>query len=149
MLEGLSLAEKQMHYYNAHKCIYCNGYTNLIDSGTVYQESHGLIYRCDNCDAHVGVKPGNDQALGTVAKKGLRDLRREAHKWFDPMWQKKARIKNLTPRTAKSKAYKWLASILNISREEAHIGYLLDDQCKILIEECKKYWESINQNPHG
>ena len=139
-MTGTTLAERQMYYYNAHKCPYCNGYTDLVDSIEVYQESHGLIYICRPCKAWVGVMFNSDQALGPLAKSSLRVLRQEAHKWYDPLWQAKVRKDNVSVKTAKGKAALWMGKILNIAREESHIGYLNNEQCHLLIEECKKHY---------
>lgn len=144
-MDGKTLAEKQMWYYNAHKCIYCNQPTDLIDSIEVYQESHGLIYRCTTCLAHVGVHKGGDQAMGTVAKKELRDLRHEAHKWFDPLWESKCSRSQIKRNSARRKAYAWVAEFLKIDPVESHIGYFNIEQCKALIEECKKYYLTPEQ----
>lgn len=144
-LEHKSLAEKQMHYYNAFLCPYCDKQTELIDSIKVYKESYGLMYRCTDCNAHVGVHKGTDQSLGPLAKKDLRDLRIEAHRWFNPLWEKKI-AEGFSKTQARRKAYKWLASVLNVSSEEAHVGYCSISQCNLIISECKKYFKGTVEN---
>lgn len=138
--EKATLAEKQMYYYNGAYCIYCQGETDLVDSICVYQESHGLIYRCSKCNAHVGVHGGSlgDQSLGTVAKKALRDLRSECHKYFDPLWRKRME-QGVKIKAARAGGYAWLAKILGIETCESHIGYFNEEQCKIVIAECLKH----------
>lgn len=139
-LSGKTLSEKQMFYYNGLKCPYCDAYTDLINSKEIYGEDYGLMYICRPCKAHVGVHSGTDQALGALAKKTLRELRHEAHKWFDPLWRKRMQISNLSVKSARAKAYRWMSELLEIDPVEAHIGFLNDKQCKILIDECKKYY---------
>lgn len=137
-----TLAEKQMYYYNGSHCIYCNNRTELVDSIEVYQESHGLIYICRGCRAWVGVHHKNtDQAYGTVAKKTLRDLRHQCHLVYDPLWKKKLELTGKSVKYIRGKAYRWLAELLGIDPQESHIGYLNEEQCRIVIEECKKYYK--------
>lgn len=140
-MKDTTLAERQMFYYNGAKCPYCKGDTDLVDSIEVYQESHGLIYICRPCQAWVGVHQGTDTSLGTVAKKSLRTLRHEAHLVFDPLWQHKKKLTGLSTKGVRVKAYRWLRELLDIDKTEAHIGYLNESQCRIVIEECKKYYK--------
>lgn len=141
--EKATLAEKQMYYYNGAYCIYCMGETDLVDSIEVYQQSHGLIYICRNCRAWVGVHGGalGDQSLGTVAKKALRDLRHEAHYWFDPLWRKRVE-QGAKVKAARGAGYAWLANLLGIESVQSHIGYFNDAQCIAVIEECKKHYKT-------
>lgn len=141
-MEGLSLFDRQRLYYNGSHCPYCGKETDLIDSIKVYQESHGLIYYCKNgCEAWVGVHSGTDKSLGTLAKKELRKLRHECHKFIDPMWKVKKEATGITTKSARAKLYRWISELLSIEREAAHVGYLNSQQCKTLIEECKKYFK--------
>lgn len=146
-LEGKTLAERQMHYYNGFKCPYCDKETELVNSERVYGpgQDYGLMYVCFPCQAHVGTKSGTDQALGPLAKKTLRDLRHECHKFFYPLIDKKT-DQGFSKISATRSAYKWLQQILNIQPEEAHIGYLNNEQCRKVIESCKAYIHGTVQN---
>lgn len=42
---------------------------------------------------------------------------------------------------SKDAAYRWLAGILQAPQSEAHIGYLGDYYCKLVIDESKKVLE--------
>jgi hypothetical protein len=144
-LQGKSLHELQSQYYNGHRCPYCNGYTDLVDSKEVYRESHGLIYLCRPCQAWVGVHHANtDQSYGFVADKALRELRHETHKWFDPMWDAKVKA-GMAKQAAQAQARKWLAKLLGIDVIICHIGMFDNEQCRKTIAECKKYWPSAEQ----
>jgi hypothetical protein len=146
-LEGKTLAEKQMHYYNGHKCPYCDGLTELVESKDVYISGidYGLMYICRPCGAQVGCHQGTDQALGPLAKKTLRDLRHEAHKYFDPMCNKKME-QGFSRKASRKAGYKWLQKILGVQPEEAHIGFCGIEQCKLVIAECKKYISGTEEN---
>jgi hypothetical protein len=142
-MTGKTLAEKQMFYYNGELCPYCNQRTELVDSGIVYQESHGMIYYCKPCGAWVGTKFG-DQALGPLAKKGLRNLRIELHELFNKLIAiKMARGEKKI--AVQKKIYGWMAEVLKIDRAESHIGYLGEDACKIMIEEANKLFLTPEQ----
>lgn len=136
-----SLFERQSKFYNGFQCVYCFGDNELIESKDFYKSGidYGLLYWCKKCDAHVGCHFGTDKSLGTVAKKELRDLRHQAHFYFDPMWKKRKELSGLTTKGARAKAYNWMSTILAIEKEASHIGYLNIEQCKRLILECKKY----------
>ena len=144
-----TLEEKQMYYYNGSRCIYCKGETEMVDSTEVYtfpHDSYGNMYVCRPCKAHVGCHPGTDQALGTVAKKPLRDLRRETHNdWFNPLWMAKM-AQGFTKIQARRAAYKWVTEVLKIERVEAHVVYFTEAQCLALIHECKKWTKGTKEN---
>ena len=95
-------------------CQYCKRQTELLDSKIIYGKSYGLIYLCKPCKAWVGVHQGTDKPKGDVANVELRQLRIEAHKYFDFLWKEKLRRERITnPKykkyKARGKAYKWLA----------------------------------------
>lgn len=70
-------------------CPYCNQTSALVDSAVIYGESYGMIWRCEPCDAHVGVHQDspNFEPLGTLANFHLRRARNKAHAMFDPLWK--------------------------------------------------------------
>lgn len=137
-LENTLLSDRQMFYYNGTKCPYCNGYNDFVDSSVVYQESHGMIYYCKDCQAWVGTHPNSDQALGFVAKKALRDLRIEATNAAKPLILKK--IQNgIANNKAQALLRNWMAGILGIEPIECHIAMMGNERCKLFIDECKKW----------
>lgn len=129
-----------MYYYNGSRCIYCNRETDLVDSITVHQENHGLIYYCKECQAWCGTIHG-DQSIGCVAKKGLREARKECHHLINKIIEKKVAVskKPLTERAARTRFYKWLSATLDIDRTECHVAYFAEERCKLVIDELKKY----------
>ena len=68
-----------------------------------------------------------------MADRKLRKLRNEAHKHFSKL------ICN--DYMTKQEAYQWLAGLLCAPQREAHIGYLSEYYCNIVIEERKKEYE--------
>lgn len=142
-LSGYTLFERQSKFYNAHICAYCLKETELIDSIKVYRESYGLIFYCGDCQAWCGVHHGSsDQSLGVPAKKELRDLRHEAHKWYEPLIAAKVNQLGVSKRKAKAAGYAWIAKLLNIDTTESHIGYFNIKQCEIVIKACKAIYPS-------
>lgn len=125
--------------FDGKACPYCNQPTQYIDSKRVYAKSYGMIYLCEPCGAWVGVHKGTDKALGRLANKELRQWKQAAHKYFDPLWQRKMEL-GYTKSKARHIAYKWLAGEMGLSIKVAHIGMFDVDQCKQVIEICKPYY---------
>src|ERR1044072_1392050 len=80
-----------MSLHDGKTCPYCNRPTQYVDSKRVYTKSYGMIYLCEPCGAWVGVHRGTNVALGRLANRELRKWKKDAHKYFDPLWQKKMR----------------------------------------------------------
>ena len=109
--------------------------SNAEIDGREYGE--GKCYLCRTCRAFVGVHPGTDTPLGTLANEELRRYRQAAHYWFDQIWRKPLRI------TTRYKAYGWLAEQLKLPRESTHIGMFEKEECEKTIrlsqERIEKY----------
>lgn len=121
-------------------CPYCGNIAMLVDSSVVYHgKSYGMIYRCDPCDAHVGVHKNSKTfaPLGRLANKELREWKRRAHAVFDPLWQRKIERDKCSREEARKAAYKWLAGQLEIERKDCHIGMFDVDTCKRTVEVCR------------
>lgn len=128
---------------SGHKCGYCNESTEYIDSVEIYGRSYGMVYMCRKCDAWVGVHKGTDKALGRVANAELRELKKEAHHYFDAMW-KAAQERETNPKKKKGKrgkAYAWLSEQMGTPIALTHIGMFDNYQCKKVIEICKPYYK--------
>jgi hypothetical protein len=107
-------------------CPGCNCKTELIDSIVIYKvRSYGMVYRCPKCFAYVGCHKGTTVALGRVANKELREAKKEAHKYFDMIWQ--------NGNLSRGESYKWLSDHLDIPIEKTHIGMFDIKQCKDAI----------------
>lgn len=115
-------------------CRYCGSLVVYTSNAEIYGKEYGTgkCYLCRNCRAFVGVHPGTDTPLGTLANEELREWRKEAHFWFDRIWKKPTRI------TTRYNAYGYLARKMGLPREETHIGMFEIEQCKKVIEFSKE-----------
>lgn len=111
-------------------CRYCSGTVILCDSSVIYGKSYGNIYLCTNCRAYVGVHKATNEPLGTLADAKLREKRKVTHTFFDAWWQ--------AEELSRANAYKWLARMLELPPEEAHIARFDADMCDIVIELCRE-----------
>jgi hypothetical protein len=121
-------------------CSYCGIPTRLVQGSEIYKTedkpySEKYFYYCNKCDAYVGCHPGTQNPLGTVANKRLRRLRKLCHGSFDKIWKNKY--------LSRSKAYKWLASKLDILPSQCHIGMFDEQMCLKAIEKCNQYLSNI------
>lgn len=120
-------------------CPYCGKPAVLTDSAEVYRRSYGMIWICRPCKAWVGTyKDGKNTPLGRLANAELRDWKKKAHAWFDPLWKAKIRRDHCGKTEARTAAYAWLAKKLGIPGEECHIGMFDIEMCKKVIEICRK-----------
>jgi hypothetical protein len=128
------------------RCPYCHSAVELVTGAEVYPERPELaersIWRCTSCDAQVGchrrgavVKlPGGHEItsdgtlpMGSLANHDLRAARIETHRLFDALWQPPARM-------SRGEAYGWMARLLNIEPEAAHVASLSHDECvKVML----------------
>ncbi|HMA68774.1 MAG TPA: zinc-finger-containing protein [Candidatus Mcinerneyibacterium sp.] len=130
--------------YFPNGCNHCGSPVEFVDSSIIYGKSYGMIYKCTKCDSYVGShKPDYmyNQPLGRLANKIERELKKEAHSLFDPLW-KTGKIDTLMPDIIKTnsrkKAYIWLSKKLNISLDSCHIGHFTENTLREVIEILKK-----------
>jgi hypothetical protein len=123
-------------------CPYCNKPTQLVDSEIVYGTSYGLIYLCKPCKAYVGVHKGTEQALGRLANEELRELKKETHRYFDNLWNRKIE-EGYSKSKSRKLAYTWLSEQMNIPFDECHVGMFDEERCKLAIKICKPYFKNI------
>lgn len=111
-------------------CRYCGSPVVYTSNAEIYGREYGegKCYLCRNCRAFVGVHPGTDIPLGTLANEELRRYRKTAHFYFDQIWMQPLRI------TTRYKAYGWLSKQLGISKEYTHIGMFEKEECVKTIE---------------
>ncbi|MDP7849504.1 zinc-finger-containing protein [Acinetobacter baumannii] len=118
-------------------CPYCSSPSVFIQSKR--------IFRCDPCDAQVGVHKHNNQPLGSLANTDLRQARKKAHSYFDPLWRLKMERESLSSTKARKSAYEWLAAEMGLSVEECHIGEFNEGQCQEVMRICKPYIRNVMQ----
>lgn len=124
----MALTEQEKLIYKGKICPYCKEPSQYVDSVIIYGRSYGMIYLCKSCEAWVGVHAGTNKALGRLANKKLRELKKEAHSYFDRLWKFKNKI------FRRSAAYKWLSEELGLDPHYTHIGMFSEITCKKVIE---------------
>jgi len=117
-------------------CPYCGSDAKLIDSELVYGlgRSYGLVWDCRPCDAYVGthkIKEKKNQPLGRMADRQLRFWKIQAHQAFDPLWKDK--------HMPRSSAYAFLAMVMRLPLEAAHIGMFDIAQCQLAIQKINEW----------
>lgn len=128
-------SKKKKVNYAEMRCPYCGGSVVLKSADGIYKDnkSDTLLYVCKHypeCDAYVQVKRGTKIPMGTMADGKLRALRIAAHRVFDKLHKSGA--------MSRQEAYMWLAHIIQAPLSQAHIGYLGEYYCNVVIEESKK-----------
>ena len=122
------------------RCQYCRSPVIIRSADGIYRknENDTQLYVCSKypvCDAYVRIQANTKNVpVGTLANGELRALRREAHRYFDRIYQ--------SGLMSKQEAYAWLAEIVSAPMKHAHIGQLREYYCKLVIEESKQFLES-------
>lgn len=125
-------------------CPYCSRAAQFLpDSRSIYHgRDYGPVYRCDPCDAHVGVHKGTTKPLGRLANAELRGLKRQVHDRLDPLWVQYWRAYPDLPAHIRSghmrskqrgRVYAWLAEQLGIPADDCHVGHFDPDRCLAAI----------------
>jgi hypothetical protein len=113
-------------------CPYCTQPAKLVDGSVIYPHrpdlAHLKFWRCDPCDAHVGVHRDSPKfaPLGRLANKELRGWKNKAHAVFDPLWKRGT--------YSRREAYALLQAKMELTQAQAHIGKMDVDQCKRVVE---------------
>ncbi|PTY92933.1 zinc-finger-containing protein [Heyndrickxia sporothermodurans] len=112
-------------------CPYCNNEAEFMTTEQYYGRDYGTnIYVCRPCDATVGTHGRTKNPKGSLANKKLRELRIEVHSHFDKLWKERG-----MKRTA---AYQYLQEIMEIPKEEAHIGMFDEERCLLALDRLSK-----------
>lgn len=121
-------------------CPYCEEpAVFLASSAEVYRgRDFGPLYICRRDGAWVGCHPGTTRALGRLANAELRKWKNEVHRVFDPVWQRRLKVKQaVDPKYTRAHArggrYKKLGELLGIPKAEVHIGMFDVETCKRAI----------------
>lgn len=135
----MTLRRFDKNIIEARKCPYCGRKPRYCDSKEIYGSSYGMVYYCKLCDAYVGVHhKTSKRALGRLANSELREAKKEAHKYFDPLWMRKMN-QGFSKKEARNSAYEWLAKSLHIAKRHCHIGMFDVELCKQVVEICKPF----------
>lgn len=121
------------------RCPYCGSPVVFRSADGIYRDNKNntMLYVCSKypeCDAYVRVHNGTRTPVGSLADHRLRSLRREAHRYFNRLYE--------SGLMEKQDAYQWLAAVISAPMSEAHIGHLGEYYCRQVIEESKKLLET-------
>lgn len=116
-------------------CPYCGDKAELTNSKIVYGRDYGPIYLCKCVEgwAYVGVNKQNGKPLGRLADRELRELKKQAHKAFDPLWKPEG------AEMTRTQAYAWLAKQMELGLDECHIGMFDIESCQRCIQICHEH----------
>lgn len=126
------------------ECNICNGKVIFTDNNKIYGKKYGSgkMYFCTKCKAYVGThKPRPREALGLLANKEMREMKKKCHDLFDLKWKNEPTSKKR--HIARRNAYKDLAKELGILEKECHFGYFDLNTLKVVYNILNK---SINDN---
>lgn len=124
-------------------CQYC-GIPSVYrpSSAEIYGRDYGAVYLCTNyprCDAYVGCHKGTDRPLGRLADKKLREAKKRAHAFFDPLWKKKMERDGCSKKVARTAAYAWLAEQMGLEVDQTHIGMFDVRDCMKVVSLCRPF----------
>ncbi len=128
-------ATKNNQNYSTLRCPYCGGTVVYKSADGIYKDNSSgtMLYVCSHypeCDAYVRVQPGTRIPMGTMADHNLRALRITTHKQFDKL--------HLKGYMTRKEAYMWLANLISAPLSQAHIGYLGEYYCNLVLQESAK-----------
>lgn len=115
------------------RCPHCGAAMILRPAAEIYRDCQNdrKLYVCHNypaCNTYVAAHPGTNQPMGVPANGDLRNLRIQAHRKFDRIWQ--------TGIMTRENAYRWFADSFGLRLKDAHIGMCSEYRCKELIRLC-------------
>lgn len=112
-------------------CPYCGSPVIKTTNDKIYGKiyGNGQVYMCTGCDAYVGCHD-HGEPLGRLANARLRELKKEAHALFDPIWK--------TKKMSRGNAYGYLAKALGIPKSECHFGWFDEDTLLKAIDVLKR-----------
>ncbi len=117
-------------------CNCCSGTrVHLVENSEIYGgRSFGdwpYAYLCRDCFASVGLHPGTDLPLGTLATKPMRNARNSSKAVFERIWRE--------GHMTRSGAYAWLTRQLGIQASECHFGLFDIERCAQAQTICKHF----------
>ncbi len=85
----LDLTAQQKEIMQGVVCPYCKSKSQLISSVEIYGKDFGMLHMCVPCGAYVGCHKNTTLSKGRLANKKLRQLKKDAHYFFDKIWNLK------------------------------------------------------------
>lgn len=114
------------------KCDYCGRPAQCVGGDVIYPHRPDLFekkfWNCTPCGVYVGCHAGGTgkRALGRLANSELRMWKKRVHSVIDPYW----RDGQLT----RTEVYAKLSALMNIPKEETHVGMFDVERCKLAHE---------------
>ncbi len=98
------------------KCPFCGGDIRYVSNAEIYGKEYGngKCYLCKKCDAYTGTHNDTNIALGIIANKEMRELKKQCHGIFDNLWHN---------RKERNELYYKLSKLMNIDRRHCHFGH--------------------------
>ncbi|MBD2811879.1 hypothetical protein ID853_13520 [Xenorhabdus sp. Vera] len=117
-------------------CRYCGRHVMIAHHLDVFKRIHDnsrwpWLYHCWSCGARVGIHPGTDIPLGTLADKPTRIARISGHQYFENMREYRE--------LERTDAYRWLAWRLGISSAKCHFGWFDAEMCERAKNVCMRF----------
>ena len=140
-----SKEEAKKNILTGKVCPYCQCDTKAVNDKAIfgpYSKYDKKFIQCTmDSDHYVGTYR-RGLSLGRLADRSLRQKKMEAHAVFDPLWENKIF-------KSRDSAYIWLASKMNLPKEETHFGMFDEKQCEKAIRiinrfnKRRKLWSSV------
>ena len=111
------------------RCRYCSSSVSIKSHMEMAEQlREGRYYVCNNpdCRAYVRIRPGTNLPDGEMADACVRHKRKEAHHYFDQIHANRL--------MTRMEGYEWLGYLFRRPDGTAHIKYLTEYECQILIE---------------
>jgi hypothetical protein len=140
-----SKEEAKKNILTGKVCPYCQCDTKVVNDKAIfgpYSRYNKKFIQCTmDSDHYVGTYR-RGLSLGRLADRALRQKKMEAHAAFDPLWENKIF-------KSRDAAYVWLASKMNLPKEETHFGMFDEKQCEKAIRIINQFnkrrnlWSSV------
>ncbi|MFM7682051.1 MAG: zinc-finger-containing protein [Bacteroidota bacterium] len=140
-----SKEESKKNILTGKVCPYCQCDTKVVTDQAIfgpYSRYDKKFIQCTmDSDHYVGTYR-RGLSLGRLADRALRQKKMEAHAAFDSLWENKIF-------KSRDAAYVWLASKMNLPKEETHFGMFDEKQCEKAIRIINRFnkrrnlWSSV------
>ena len=131
-------------------CPYCGSPVIYRTADGIYKENtkRAMLFVCSRypaCNAYVRANKVTKKPIGTLADPSLRRLRNQAHRFFNRLYE--------SGLMSKGEAYNWLSVLTGMPESMAHIGFMGEYNCRLIIDESKRllksqhisYWRGGNR----
>ena len=114
------------------ECPFCGGEVVYTSNAALYgrEYGNGKCYMCRKCHASTGTHPhpNEQEALGVLANKEMKELKKQCHALLDPIWKGETRV------MSRGAVYRKLARRMHIPMEACHVGHFDTARLKQALE---------------